>query len=77
MKYPPLPNRAYNLANFFDFLGKKLKFWPMLNILILISKSRQSIFLSKRAYNTDHVLDYITLESQFFSQKAPIISTMF
>ena len=49
-------------------------------MLILISNSRKSIFLLKQlkcAYTTDHVLDYITPESQNFSQNAPIISSMF
>ena len=34
-------------------------------MLILISKSRKSIFLSKCANNTNHVLDYITPERQY------------
>ena len=76
MKYPPFPKSAYNIAKIFEFLGKNLEFWPKINVNLDIKFPKVNL-LSKRAYNTDHVLDYITPESQFFSQNAPIISSMF
>ena len=70
---PPPPQNAYNIEQVFDFLGQKLKFWQIINVDLDIKVPKINFSLKTRL----STISTFPPESQFFSQNAPIISSIF